>query len=124
MPHPLADHAWRAICAAYARPGAAQELLRRQDEEGLDVLLHLFAQWARDSGHALDDAALREAEAAVQPWRDAAVRPLRALRRGMKAFGPRAEAARQAVKDAELAAERAQLDLLCDWLTARHGGGG
>jgi len=119
------DHAWNWIAAAYAEPGIAQELLRRQDEEGLDVVLHLFARWAaEDGGIALDAAALREADALVHPWRTQVVQPLRALRRAMKALdeaGGRRDRVRRQVQAAELAAERAQLEMLCDWLQARRG---
>ncbi|HYP84268.1 TIGR02444 family protein [Variovorax sp.] len=116
------DDAWNYIAAAWSRPGAAQDLLRRQDDEGLDVVLHLFARWALDQGRALDDAALREAEALVRPWRDQVVQPLRRLRRALKtmdADAGRRETVRAQLQAAELAAERAQLEQLCDWLAAR-----
>lgn len=116
------DDAWTHVTRAYAQPGVAQELLRRQDEEGLDVVLHLFAQWAADRGTPLDDAALREAAALVRPWRDQVVLPLRALRRAMKTMefdAARRTPVRDQVQAAELAAERAQLDTLCDWLASR-----
>jgi uncharacterized protein (TIGR02444 family) len=116
------DAAWKGITALYADPVLAQSLLCRQDEEGLDVVLHLFARWAATQGHALDVDALTEAEALVAPWRVGVIAPLRTLRRAMKAM-PADPAVREAVRDrvkaAELAAERAQVQMLCEWLQAR-----
>ncbi|GAA4350996.1 hypothetical protein GCM10023165_38780 [Variovorax defluvii] len=118
--HP--DAAWAAIGALYADPALQRTLLQRQDDEGLDVVLHLFAHWATTQGHPLDDAALAEARTLVAPWRNEVIAPLRALRRSMKpiaAGAARIEAVRDQVKAAELAAERAQVHMLCDWLQAR-----
>lgn len=116
------DTAWNGIVALYADPALERSLLRRQDEEGLDVVLHLFARWAAAQGHALDDAALAQAEALVAPWRAQVIAPLRTLRRsmrGMSADPARREAVRNKVKAAELAAERAQVQMLCEWLQGR-----
>ena len=116
------DTAWNGIVALYAEPALQQSLLRRQDEEGLDVVLHLFARWAAAQGHALDEAALAQAEALVAPWRAEVIAPLRTLRRSMKTMGGGTalrEAVRDKVKVAELAAERAQVQMLCEWLQAR-----
>lgn len=125
------QEAWEHCVRAYGEPGRADELLRAQDEQGMDVVLHLFAGYASERlGVTLDDAALQEAQDLVQPWRERVVLPLRALRRALKekpapgAVGPDAgEAVRQLVAQAELQAERAQLDALCDWLKRRGAGG-
>jgi len=123
MPAPFAtDAAWQGIVALYADPALERELLRAQDERGQDVVLLLFARWVAAQGHALDAAALAEAELLVAPWRAQVVAPLRALRRSMKALSGDAawrEAVRDKVKAAELAAERAQVQMLCEWLHAR-----
>ena len=116
------DDAWNYFATLYAEPGTAQALLARQDEQGLDVVLHLFGRWAEHRGQPLDDAALAEADALVRGWREEVVRPLRALRRKFK--GLDADATRLAVvvadlHAAELAAERAELEQLCDWLALR-----
>lgn len=116
------DTAWNGIVALYADPALQHALLRRQDEEGLDVVLHLFARWTAAQGHALDAAALTQAEALVAAWRAEVITPLRALRRSMKTMGAHTaqrEAVRDKVKAAELAAERAQVQMLCEWLLAR-----
>jgi uncharacterized protein (TIGR02444 family) len=119
------EAAWNGIAALYADPAVARELLRRQDEEGLDVTLQLFAHWAAAQGVALDAGALADADAFVAEWRAQVVAPLRALRRAMKtmqvpgADRSRVETVRSQVQAAELAAERAQVQLLCEWLQTR-----
>jgi uncharacterized protein (TIGR02444 family) len=116
------DTAWNGIVALYADPAVAQELIKRQDAEGLDVVLHLFAQWCAAQGQPLDDAALADAAATMAGWRTQVIAPLRSLRRAMKTLdadpGLR-EAVRSQVQAAELAAERAQVSMLCAWLQAR-----
>ncbi len=113
---------WNDIVALYSDPALSQELLRRQDEEGLDVVLHLFTLWARKHGLALDAKAMAEAQALVASWREQVIIPLRTLRRTMKTmdgnFSLR-DSVRSQVQAAELAAERAQLTMLCEWLQAR-----
>lgn len=119
------DAAWNGINAMYADPAVQRDLLRRQDSEGLDVTLHLFSLWADTQGVRLDAAALAEADAFVARWRTEVIAPLRALRRKMKAMDGVApdrrtiDAVRAQVQAAELAAERAQVDMLCDWLRTR-----
>ncbi len=112
--------AWNHALKLYDRPGVAAELLRRQDEEGLDIVLHLFTIWVReDCGLALNEACLREADERVRPWREHVVRPLREARRAAKTMGPggpRRDALREQIQRAELDAERMQLSLLCAWL--------
>lgn len=116
------DDAWDYIGRLYARPGAAQALIARQDSEGLDVVLHLFARWAEHAGKPLDAAAWAEADALVRRWREEVVRPLRAVRRTIQGMGTHAAGLAPVLaeaKAAELAAERAQLQQLCDWLASR-----
>lgn len=114
------EAAWQHIGALYADEAVARDLLRRQDAEGLDVVLHLFGQWAATQGRALDAGALAEADAQVAAWRAQVVVPLRQLRRAMKGLvTPATDAVRRQVQAAELAAERAELDMLCDWLRGR-----
>ncbi|WP_198971305.1 TIGR02444 family protein [Xylophilus sp. ASV27] len=117
------DAAWRHICGLYADPALAAELLRRQDQQGLDVVLHLFALWAAQQGRPLDAAALAQADAHVARWRQEVIAPLRRLRRAMKAMDEAqagaGAATRRQLQAAELAAERAELELLCAWLRER-----
>lgn len=112
--HP--EEAWAHAGQAFARD--AERLVRAQDEQGLDVVLHLFALYARERhGIELDAVALDEADARVRDWREQVVRPLRAVRRTLRGAG--ADALRARVQQAELEAERRQLDLLCAWLQER-----
>jgi uncharacterized protein (TIGR02444 family) len=123
-PHTMNDdttnQAWNFISTLYADLALAQELLRRQDSEELDVVLHLFGQWAQAQGKPLEPEALARADAHVAFWRAQVVQPLRRLRRAMKNMesidAPRVAAARRQVQAAELAAERAELEMLCAWL--------
>lgn len=119
------DAAWNAITALYADPDVARDLLRRQDEEDLDVTLHLFALWVGTQGVPLDAADLAQADAVVAAWRTQVVQPLRGLRRALKAMGKTSpapqgtDAVQSQIQAAELAAERAQVGMLCTWLQTR-----
>lgn len=118
------ETAWNEILALYADPEFAQQLLKRQDDEGLDVVLHLFIQCARTHGYELDDVAQQRAAEHVQSWREQVIFPLRALRRSLKnlpEYAGHREAVRSLVKSAELTAERSQVDMLCLWLAADYG---
>lgn len=112
--------AWNHALNLYARPGIATELLRRQDEEGLDIVLHLFTEWLREErGMTLNETRLHEANTLVRPWREQVVWPLRASRRAARALGPaglQRDALREQIQRAELDAERVQMSLLCTWL--------
>ncbi len=112
--------AWDHAVKLYARPRVAAELLRRQDEEGLDIVLHLFTEWLRDErGLTLDPAQLQEAETHVRHWREQVIQPLRAARRAAKSEGPagsQRDALRERIQIAELDAERVQMSMLCTWL--------
>ena len=112
--------AWNHALALYDQPGVAAELLRRQDEEGLDIVLHLFIDWLRtERGLTLNAAQWDEAESLVRPWRERVVQPLRAARKAAKVLAaatPQRDALRERIQLAELDAERMQMDLLCTWL--------
>lgn len=87
--------------------------------------MHVFTLYAQEArGIVLDPAALQEAAALVRDWREQVVKPLRAVRRAMKekpapGAGGESEVARQLVKSAELRAEQAELESLCNWLERR-----
>ena len=82
VPQVDVDQAWAFCLHLWERPGAADELLRRQKEEGLDVLLHLFSCYAQERLGLVWDARMDEAAAAaVKPWRERTVLSLRAMRR-------------------------------------------
>jgi uncharacterized protein (TIGR02444 family) len=120
------DAAWRYLLDAYARPGAAENLLRRQQEDGLDIVLHLFFLYATEAvGTALGEQDRRIAGELVKPWREGVIAPLRNLRRAMKELpgpaggGDAKEALRQSIKQAELKAEQLEFNALCEWFDSR-----
>lgn len=104
---------WGFAVALYARPGVAELCLDLQDGAGRDVNLLLLCLWAGDIlGMALDDWDLTDLAAAVAGWNDAAIHPLRRLRRALKGE-PAVETLRAKIGAAELEAERlAQRHLL------------
>jgi uncharacterized protein (TIGR02444 family) len=110
---------WNFSVAIYGRPGVREACLRLQDEAGLDVNVLLYCLWraARGTDLAADD--LRARLAALAPWMAAAVKPLRTLRRALKAAdglpSEAGELARQ-LSALELEAERtAQGLILSAW---------
>lgn len=94
---------WDFAVALYARPGATEACLRRQDEEDTDVCLLLVALWLEQRGVA--DNALRAAqlEHLARPWQASVSGALRQLRRAWKSA---------AAEDVELAELRRQLATL------------
>lgn len=97
---------WRFSLGLYARPGVADACLELQDRHGKDVNLLLYALWHGLSGRGpLTEAGLAAADAAIAVLRRETVEPLRALRRATKGKDG-ADALYQALKEAELAAER------------------
>jgi uncharacterized protein (TIGR02444 family) len=105
---------WRWSLASY--PKVEQALLVLQDRYGADVNLLLYCAWLGK----LTPESLDSAEAALRPWREEAVEPLRQLRRGLK-NRPEAAAVRDLVKAAELEAERVAQRLLIGAVPAACG---
>jgi uncharacterized protein (TIGR02444 family) len=75
---------WRFSLRFYGRPGVADACLALQDKGGADVNLLLFLLFLAERKRQLDAAAIARLDAAVSQWRDSVVKPLRALRRGLK----------------------------------------
>jgi len=99
---------WRFSLAFYGRPGVSEALLALQDRGGADVNLILYALWLGLSGRgALERGGLDAAEPVARLLREAAVDPLRELRRRLKGT-PDGDVAllRERVKGLELDAER------------------
>ena len=103
---------WDFSLKIYAQSGVAEQCLALQDDFGVDVNLLLWSLWLEQRGQQLSSELLARAETRVADWSQQAVQPLRALRRKLKAqFGQgdgAREAVRQAIKAAELEAERYQ----------------
>ena len=97
---------WAWSLATYARPGVAEACLALQDRHGLDVNRLLLAHWLAGHGRVLPDPA-GLVSAFAEGWQHDVVAPLRSVRRALKGSAlAGAPALRQAVKDAELEAER------------------
>ena len=78
---------WSFSLAVYAAPGVSAECLALQDASGIDVNVLLFCAWlgaTKRSVLTLEDFAA--VEAAVEPWRDTVIQPMRGVRRGIKAM--------------------------------------
>ena len=112
---------WDFSLAVYGRPGVAEACLALQDRHGLDVNLLLLCCWVGAQGRVLDSVEAARLMAAVADWQRRVTRPLRQVRRRLKAMAGadagRLGALRQGVKDCELAAERIAQDLLHDALS-------
>jgi len=104
---------WDYSLQVYARTQVATALIRLQDQLGADVNVMLWCCWLVQCRNTTPErGALEAATAAVAPWREAVVEPLRALRRRIKSAEELrdfvgAQTARDAVLAAELAAEKA-----------------
>jgi uncharacterized protein (TIGR02444 family) len=116
---------WAFALDIYARPGVADACLKLQNEAGVDVMMFLMVAYAAVRHRmVLTPSEIRELDEACRPWREAIVRPLRAIRAGLKT-GPlpapnsETEQFRSKVKAVELAAERLQNQLLAECLPLR-----
>lgn len=124
-----ADRFWRFSLHFYERPGVEEDCLRLQDEGGLNVNLALWCCWRALEGERLDEADIRAARERIGEWSVSVTRPLRALRRRVKAElgGEKPDSIPHGLYDrlkrAELEAERAEQALLCRMHgTPRHSG--
>jgi uncharacterized protein (TIGR02444 family) len=108
---------WTFSLDIYGKPGVPPACLTLQGESGVDVNVLLFGLFLASRGRALAAADFGRIDAAVAPWRAAAVVPLRQVRTFLKAppapFADAAtEALRNRVKAVELEAERLQQEAL------------
>ncbi len=104
---------WRFSLLFYAQPDVASTCLELQDESGADVNLLLFLLWLATLGRRLSKQEISRVESHIAPWRNAAVMPLRNVRRALKDTSAlidrdEAEEFRKKVKSLELEAERLQ----------------
>ena len=75
---------WRFSLRFYGRPGVADACLSLQDKAGADVNLLLFLLFLAGRKRQLGADEISRLDAAVSQWRESVVKPLRALRRGLK----------------------------------------
>lgn len=99
---------------AWSAPGVAGDCLDLQDGCGQNAPLLLWAAWCARTGRTPDAETLEAACDTARAWETATVRPLRAVRRTLKAAIPDLDdAAREAVRDRVKAVElEAELHLL------------
>ncbi|MEM8563771.1 MAG: TIGR02444 family protein [Pseudomonadota bacterium] len=102
---------WDFSIALYEQPGVAASCIEAQDGWGADVNMLLFLAWRSQSGIPLQFEAIASLDAEISSWRSQVVTPIRELRRQLKAV-PGTEASRTLIQQAELAAERAQQDMM------------
>lgn len=108
---------WRFSVAFYRQPGAAKACLELQDRCGVDVNLLLFLLWMASARRSLAADEVGALDARLSRWRSEVVRPLRDMRRMLKAAPPlveagQAEGFRDRVKAIELEAERLQQEAM------------
>jgi uncharacterized protein (TIGR02444 family) len=109
---------WRFSLRFYRQPAVADACIALQDEAGVDVNLLLFLLWQAMGKRALSANEVEELERGVGPWREAAVIPLRRMRRALKSSPPdllssaETELFRTRIKAVELEAERLQQEAL------------
>lgn len=114
---------WRFALAVYGTNGVSQECLQLQERYGADVPVLLCALWMARRGSPLDRDTMARLIEVAGPWHMAVVKPLRAVRQRMKDGPPpapntRTDALRDAVKAAELTAERIELATLAEFIAA------
>lgn len=112
---------WDWVLAAYGRPGVPAATLALQDLHGQNTSYLLWAVHARTTNADL----LVRAAAAARAWDQAALVPLREVRRALKpSLAPfpddQREALREAVKALELASEKLLMETL-DGLSHERG---
>ena len=115
---------WPYALELYGRPGAQPLLLELQDAHGQCVPFLLWSLWMAAGGRPIGSAAAACAELG-RAWQDAAVTPLRRLRRGLKAKASKAKLQariRTGIQALELEAERMLLQMLEESSPAPAGG--
>ena len=103
--------AWDWAVAHYARPGVEAGLLDLQDRYEQCVSLLLFAAWAAAEGRRLEEEDLEAAVDVARAYETTVLKPLRAIRRTLKAPIPDVEdparlGMREQVQAVELDGER------------------
>ncbi|MCC1494549.1 TIGR02444 family protein [Cognatishimia sp. F0-27] len=108
---------WRFALKVYGADGVSADCLTLQERYGVDVPVVLCGLWMATRGIALDAPGMARIAGAVEPWHKEVVIALRTVRQRLKNGPPpapdaRTDAVREAVKAAELNAERIELAVL------------
>lgn len=112
------DRFWAWSLETYGRAGIADLCLDVQDRFGGNVNLVLFCGWRAAEGQTpLDGAALAHLAAITARWSDQVTKPLRQVRRDLKAPpdgvpGTECEIYREKIKSLELESERMEQAIL------------
>ena len=112
---PTTESLWPYALEVYGRPGVEAALLQLQDEHGQCVPLLLWSLWMAAGGRPIDASQVAACAELARAWQEAAVAPLRRLRRGLKAKARTEQLQariRHGVKALELEAERMLLQML------------
>jgi uncharacterized protein (TIGR02444 family) len=110
MSNPL----WDYSLTIYRLDEVATSCIALQDTFDIDVNLLLYAAWLAHRKRCLSDDHLAALDACVCDWREQVVKPLRGLRRQLRAYSDAASAAsvRDELKSLELRAEREQQEAI------------
>ncbi len=116
---------WRFSLGFYRAAGVADACIVLQDGAGVDVNLLLFLLWNASRNRAFSASEIEDLERRIGLWREAAVIPLRNIRRALKSppeviEAGTAEVFRTKIKAAELEAERLQQEALYALSQARE----
>lgn len=108
-------------------PGVAEACLRLQDEAGADVNIVFFLLWNAAQKRQFSAADVETTDAVVAGWREAAVIPMREIRRALKdapllSDPGIVEDYRTRIKGLELEAERLEHEALFDFFQAHAPG--
>lgn len=108
---------WERASRAHESAEVERLCLELQDDHDQCVSYLLWAIWAGEQGRPVDAALALRAAALVRDWEVGVLRPLRAVRRRLKApvagiSDSAQEASRERLKGEEIAAERLLLDAL------------
>lgn len=110
---------WDFALAFYAKPGIEEACLTLQEEAGLDVCELLFHCWLYSCGLEAKPAALALQRQQRRLWQRQVTEVLRTLRRDLKVSAASNEpvaALREIIKQAELLAERENLQRWQAWV--------
>ncbi|HZZ90582.1 MAG TPA: TIGR02444 family protein [Caulobacteraceae bacterium] len=106
---------WPYALEVYGRAGVEPLLLELQDAHGQCVAYLIWALWTAASGRPIGPAEASACAALAAAWQDAAVAPLRRMRRELKPAARTErlrDRIREGVKSLELEAERMLLEML------------
>lgn len=110
----MSENLWSFATRIYAGPGVAAHCLGWQEQFGADVDVLLTGLWLASRQNVWSATSVAEIKRHCAVWRDNGVLPLRSTRRALAQSD-----LYTLLKQAELSAERTQLDMIARWLD-RH----